>query len=204
MQSLPKQCYLTTICLGFACLSVISHLGYTGERWRLHTNPYWYKQGMQANTASVMHGRFQRHSPTDIWAAIRTGSVCGLNAKCLPHTQVLLGPQPVVLSGRLWKRCNLGVNWQPQPGGEPASNLSPVTCSLHFTPCTGLPSLSGGMVTLEMWSKQTSPLWAVSAWCFVTAGTYNQYSHLKKKSHCWHNARSLSFCSLADSLIFSL
>lgn len=28
-------------------------------------NPYRYKQGIQANTASVMHGRFQHHSPTD-------------------------------------------------------------------------------------------------------------------------------------------
>lgn len=124
--------------------------------WRLYTNPYWYKRGMQANTASVMHGRFQRHSPTDIWAAIQTRSICGLNVKCLPHTQVLLGPQAVVLSGRLWKHCNLGVNWLPWPWGgslglttwpPSASNLLPVPCSLYFAPacfcCHAIPARRG-------------------------------------------------------------
>lgn len=33
------------------------------------------------------------------------------------------------------------------------------------------------------------------------AGKNNQYS-IFKKSHGWHNARPLSFCSLVDSLIF--
>lgn len=161
---------------------------------------------MQANAASVMHGRFQRHSPTDIWAAIQTRSICGLNVKCLPHTQVSLGPQPVVLSGRLWKHCNLGVNWLPWPWGKPASNLSPVTCSLHFAPacfcCHAVPARRDG----DSWNVTKTHLSFMSSFCLVFCHRRkknNQYSTLKK-SHCWHNAHSLSFCSLADSLIFSL
>lgn len=101
-------------------------------------NPYRYKQGIQANTASVMHGRFQHHSPTDTEGQVYKHLSSDTDMEYLwtecempPAHSVLLGPQAVVLSGRLWKHCNLGVNWLPRPRGEPASNLSLVTCALH-------------------------------------------------------------------------
>lgn len=142
--------------------------------WRLYTTHTGISKGYrqiqpQSCTAgsSTIHPQTLRDKCTNIWAAIQTQSICGLNVKCLPHTQVLLGPQAVVLSGRLWKHCNLGVNWLPQPRGEPASNLSLFTCALHSARacycCHAVPA----RMDCDSWNVTKTDLSFMSSFCLV-------------------------------------